>query len=111
MSNKITAEHSKEFFRYVLKWQAALGLADWRFEMARRRSVECAEVSIYPEMPLAIFYVGKSFGDVEVTPETLEYFALHEVCHVFLYVPITSPSDTNEHRAINVLVKRLLEPR
>lgn len=109
--NKVTAEHVKEFTGYVLKWQATLGLTDWRFEFSPKRSKEMAEVVMHPTIPLAVFHVGKSFGDVEVTAESLEYFALHEVCHVFLSAAINTPSDTNEHRVINILVKRLMEAK
>ena len=110
-ANKVTAEHAKEFFRYVCAWQTLLGLTDWRFEMSTKRTKNMAEVAIFSDIPLASFHIGRSFGEVEVTPQTLEYFALHEVLHVFLYTAVTTPSDIDEHRVINVLVKRLLEAK
>lgn len=109
MSTEVTAADLKEFDTFVAKWQKRLNLSDWRIERAHRRSKAMAEVSFNDEARLASYRVGANFGAEEVTADSLERTALHELLHVFLHDALTAPSDANEHRVINVLEKLLME--
>jgi len=107
-SHLVTAAHLVEFDQYVREWQRILNLSDWRIERSSRRSKAMAEVSFDSEARLAVYRVGKDFGE-PVTSRGLKATALHELLHIFLFDAINDPSEGNEHRPINVLEKLLME--
>jgi hypothetical protein len=109
MSNDVTVADLKEFDRYVAKWQVLLNLSDWRIERAHRRSKAMAEVSFNDEARLATYRVGTTFGAEEVTPDSLERTALHELLHILLHDLSTEWTDANEHRVINLMEKLLMK--
>jgi len=106
-SHIVTAEHLVEFDQYMREWQAVLNLQDWRIERSYRRSRAMAEVSFNSGARLAVYKVGKDFGE-PVTSRSLKATALHEMLHIFLFDAISDPSEANEHRPINVLEKLLM---
>jgi len=107
--NEVTPAHCREFDGYVAKWQKLLNLSDWRIERGYRRSKAMAEVSFNDEARLASYRVGANFGAAEVTPDSLERTALHELLHVLLHDLLADPTEASEHRVINVLEKLLME--
>lgn len=107
--NELTPAHCKEFDGYVLKWQRLLNLSDWRIERAPRRSKAMAEVSFNDEARLATYRVGANFGAEEVTPDSLERTALHELLHILLHDLSVNWTEANEHRVVNLLEKILME--
>lgn len=109
-ANELTDEHCAAFDGYVQKWQRLLNLSDWRIERAARRSKRAmAEVSFDKPARLATYRIGVSFGACEVTPDSLERTALHEVLHILLHDALDEPGEASEHRVINVLEKLLME--
>lgn len=108
MSHTPTEADCVAFDLYVAKWQQRLNLTDWRIERgARRPKKVMADVSFDDDARLATYRVGQDFGS-EVTADSLERTALHELLHVFLHDAVSNPSDANEHRVINVLEKILM---
>lgn len=108
--NEVTEADCAAFDGYVQKWQRLLNLSDWRIERSPKRTKRAmAEVSFDKEARLASYRIGASFGGAEVTPDSLERTALHELLHVLLHDALDNPSDATEHQVINVLEKLLME--
>lgn len=108
--NEVTEADCKAFDQYVAKWQKLLNLSDWRIERSPRRTKRSmAEVSFDKEARLATYRIGVSFGAAEVTPDSLERTALHELLHVLLHDALDDPNDSTEHAVINTLEKLLME--
>ena len=116
MAFKTTGENIATFSKYVDYYQNVLNLRDWRVEHSGHPAGRgaMAEVGIsYPDK-LAVWSLGKSFGSIEVTDETLKGTALHELLHVF-FKPLIEAAlsrdeqaiETAEHSAIVVLEKLL----
>jgi hypothetical protein len=108
-SNEVTPADLKAFDAFVVKWQRLLNLSDWRIERVNRRSKAMAEVSFNDEARLASYRIGANFGAEDVTPDTLERTALHELLHVLLHDLSTDWTEANEHKVVNVLEKLLME--
>lgn len=109
-TNPVTDEHCQAFDTYVQKWQRILGLMDWRIERSSRRSKRAmAEVTFDKGARLASYRIGVSFGSAEVTPDSLERTALHELLHVLLHDALDDPNEATEHKVINTLEKLLME--
>lgn len=111
--NPLSAQHRAAFKRYAQSWQRRLGMSDWRIVLSRKRSAEMADVTYHLPDRLAVLAIGRDFGSVKVTPESLEEIALHEMLHVFFAVVLDPalPDDARagaEHSVINVLTKLLL---
>lgn len=118
-ANRPNAEQSKLFDEYVAKWQAILSLGDWRIERVKNRTARgsMAMVEFDNGQHLASYKLG-DFGSEEITPESLEKTAIHELLHIFLHdlIHTAQNRDTTEeqlevaeHRVINVLEKLLAE--
>lgn len=105
-----------EFDVQMARWQARLGLLDWRVERGAKLAKKCmAEVDRDLVNRLATYRVGDAFG--AVTPHKTESTAVHELLHVLLAdladMARGEPAHadvvmTAEHRVINVLEKLLV---
>lgn len=108
--NVVTQDHCKQFDAYVLKWQRLLNLEDWRVERGTRRPKRnMAEVTCNDPAMLATYFIGANFGAEEVTPDSLERTALHELLHIRLRKFKLEQTEANEHEIVNVLEKLLME--
>lgn len=112
MKNVPDSTQSAEFDGYVKKWQRILNLQDWRIERSSGAAKAMAEVLIeYPDR-LATYKLG-SFGSAQITPQTLEGTALHEVLHVLMADLVKGKLKGDalvsaEHRIVNTLEKLLM---
>jgi hypothetical protein len=116
MSNIPTPEDARFFALCVKKWQAILNLGDWRIEKGLKPAKQAmASVEFNEGARLATYRLG-DFGAEQITPESLDCTALHELLHVFLHDLLTAAQDPKssqddidkqEHRVINLL-ERLL---
>jgi hypothetical protein len=112
MSNIPTAQDAKIFAQSVKKWQQILSLGDWRIEKGSKAAKQAmASVEFNEGARLATYRLG-DFGAEEITPESLDKTALHELLHIFLHDLVsvaTDPKSTEdeiemqEHRVINLL--------
>lgn len=121
ITNPVTPEAADKFEAYVRKWQALLSLGEWRIKRSLKapRKGVMAEIKKFDyEQRLASYQIGLHFGAEEVSDETLQATALHEVLHIFLHDLIelakdeATPEDvlnSQEHRVINVLETLLLK--
>ena len=108
--NPVTKEDCLAFDAYVAKWQRLLNLSDWRIERSTRRCKKnMAEVVFNDEAMLATYSIGQNFGGAEVTADSLERTALHELLHVMLRRFRLDQSEANEHQVVNLLEKVLME--
>ncbi len=108
--NPVTPADCVLFDGYVRKWQRILNLGDWRIERSARRPKRAmAEVVFDDVAMLASYRIGENFGAAEVTPDSLERTALHEVLHVRLRKFKEDPSESNEHEIVNFFEKLLME--
>ena len=111
-TNRPTEEQAVEFDGYVVKWQLALNLCDWRIERGSRAAKNAmADVGFDDTARLAVYRLG-DFGAEDITPSSLDKTALHEMLHVFLHDLISTAQDPKsldediqkqEHRVINLL--------
>lgn len=116
MKNTPSAEQALMFDRAVQKWQTALSLGDWRIERGNKPAKNAmASVEFNPCARLAVYRLG-DFGAEDITPQSLERTALHELLHILLHDLIDVASDPRttddqlesaEHRVINVLERVL----
>ena len=112
MSNIPTPQDAKIFAQSVKKWQQVLSLGDWRIEKGSKPAKQAmASVEFNEGARLATYRLG-DFGAEEITPESLDKTALHELLHIFLHDLVsvaTDPKSTEdeiemqEHRVINLL--------
>lgn len=118
VKNAPNEEQAKLFDQAVQKWQRALSLGDWRIEKGLKPARNAmATVEFDNAARLAIYRLG-DFGAEQITPESLDKTALHELLHVLLHDLICTSQDRSatdeqleavEHRVINVLEKLLWE--
>ena len=116
--NLPTPEQDAEFDGYMLKWQKALNLSDWRIERGHGRAKRAmASVTTSFGDRLAVYRTG-CFGSDPITPRLLESTALHEMAHILLaefrYVVSGKETDAEllesvEHRVVITLEKLLLK--
>jgi hypothetical protein len=112
MPNIPTPEQAELFAQSVRKWQQVLSLGDWRIEKGSKPAKEAmASVEFNQTARLATYRLG-DFGAENITPESLDKTALHELLHVFLHdlmCTATDPKSSDEeiemqeHRVINLL--------
>lgn len=118
--NPVTAEHAAKFAVYVVNWQDALSLGDWRIAVSEKRATRKVMAEAFKfdlEQRSVSIRLGKDFGNTEVTDKELNKLALHEVLHVFLHELITTAKagaaddviGSLEHAAINVLENLLAD--
>lgn len=116
IKNVPTQEQVEEFARYVDEFQTLLNLRDWRIEHSGMPASKgsLAEVAVSMEDRLAVWSLGKDWGNMPVTSKTLRETSLHEVLHVFLkplmqacYQRDEEQASALEHSAIVVLEKLL----
>lgn len=108
--NEVSAKDCLAFDEYIKKWQGILSLNDWRIERSTRRPKKnMAEVVFNDGAMLATYAIGQNFGSAEVTPDSLERTALHEVLHVCLRKFRMDQSEANEHEIVNMFEKLLME--
>jgi hypothetical protein len=113
--NLLTEEQKLAFDEAVRRWQTTLGMVDWRLERSKKATRNMAEVEIHHKDRLASYRIG-DFGAAQITSETIEATALHEVLHVMLCELVNSAEygiegealESAEHRVINALEKTLL---
>lgn len=107
------------FDGYLAKWQAKLGLQDWRIKRAAKPASKAnmAEVKIFHKSRMANIYLGVDFGqNTPVSPASLESSAVHELIHVLLAELVNQIEygiegvalDSAEHRVIHVVEHLLL---
>jgi hypothetical protein len=116
MSNIPTPEDARFFALCVKKWQEILNLGDWRIEKGLKPAKQAmASVEFNESARLATYRLG-DFGAEEITQESLDCTALHELLHVMLHDLLAAAQDPKssqddidkqEHRVINLL-ERLL---
>ncbi len=112
MSNIPTPEDARFFALCVKKWQEILNLGDWRIEKGLKPAKQAmASVEFNESARLATYRLG-DFGAEEITNESLETTALHELLHVMLHDLLAAAQDPKssqddidkqEHRVINLL--------
>jgi hypothetical protein len=114
--NKPTPENVAEFASFVAEYQTLLNLRDWRIEHSGKFASKgaMADVVISLEDRLAVWSMGRDWGNCPVTEKTLRKTALHEVLHIFLRSLMDACSsrdesaiETLEHSVIVVLEKLL----
>jgi hypothetical protein len=118
MSNVPTPEDAIYFASCVKKWQSILNLGDWRIEKGMRPAKQAmASVEFNESARLATYRLG-DFGSEQVTHQSLNSTALHELLHVLLHDLLTAAQDPRsstdliekeEHRIINLLERLLLK--
>lgn len=116
MKNIPSADEALLFDQFVDKWQTELSLRDWRIERGNKPAKNAmASVEFNHGARLAIYRLG-DWGAEEITPQSLERTALHELLHILLHdlIDVASDPRTNdeqlesaEHRVINVLERVL----
>jgi hypothetical protein len=85
--NLTTKKDYRLFRKEVLKWQAKLGLADWRLDFFHQDSDNddktrgwfCHRGSFVANIGLS-----KNWGEDEITNEKIKETALHEILHTLL---------------------------
>lgn len=117
-TNPVLPEHLLAFDRYLVKWQALLGLTDWRIVRSPKPTKNMADVEIHHKDRLARIRVGADFGAATpVTPASIENTVVHELLHVALceLVHRTAYGITDddafasaEHRVVNMMAALLL---
>src|SRR3982751_543740 len=85
MTQYLTPEQDAEFDGYIAKWQAILGLNDWRGGGKGKRGARdaMAQVNVRMGPRLAVYTTG-NWGLEPATAKSLEATAVHELLHVFL---------------------------
>ena len=116
MKNTPSADQALLFDQFVQKWQTTLSLGDWRIERGQKPAKNAmASVEFNEGARLAVYRLG-DFGAEQITNESLEKTALHELLHILLHDLIDVASDPRtsgdqleaaEHRVINVLERVL----
>lgn len=116
MKNTPSADQALMFDQFVQKWQTTLSLGDWRIERGQKPAKNAmATVEFNQGARLAVYRLG-DWGGEEITPQSLERTALHELLHILLHDLIDAASDPRsgdeqleaaEHRVINVLERVL----
>lgn len=116
VKNEPNSQQAELFDQRVRHWQHTLSLGDWRIERGQRPAKDAmASVEFDDGARLATYRLG-DFGSEQITPETLDKTALHELLHVLLHDLIAAAQDRSateerleaaEHRVINVLERVL----
>jgi transcriptional regulator of met regulon len=121
--NPVTPEAREAFWLYVRAWQERLGMQDWRIVVSSKPATSDAAAMVSTcdvESRLAVIRLGTDFRSEEVTDETLEDTAAHELCHIFLHAfklacqdPRTDHATimSEEHRIVHTLVNMLVHGR
>lgn len=116
MKNKPTPEQVAEFAKFISEYQDLLNLRDWRIEHTGKFAQKgaMADVDVSPDDRMAVWSLGRDWGNCPVTEKTLRETALHEVLHIFLRPLMDACSsrdesaiETLEHSVIVVLEKLL----
>ena len=113
--NAPSSAQIEEFASYVEHFQTLLNLRDWRIEASGKPAQKgaMADIAISPDDRLAVWSMGRDWGNMPINSKTMKETALHEVLHVFLR-PLTDAcssrddsAESLEHSAIVVLEKLL----
>lgn len=116
----ITAKHVATVASYVRRWQATLGLHQWRITVSEIRTDKRVLAELYKvdlEQKMAVIRVGRDFISHTPTDLDLNKLGLHEVLHVFHHelIETCKVPDQNvdairsvEHGQINILERLLL---
>jgi hypothetical protein len=112
MPNIPTPNDIDLFAQSVKKWQQVLSLGDWRIEKGMKPAkAAMASVEFNQTARLATYRLG-DWGAEQITPDSLNKTALHELLHIFLHdlmCVATDPKSSDEeiemqeHRVINLL--------
>ena len=119
MKNPVSPDDARVFDAFVQKWQQRLSLGDWRIERGRKGAPKgaMATVEFDESARLATYKLG-DFGAEQITPQSLERTAIHELLHVLLHDLIATAQDrastpeqleAAEHRCINVMERLLAD--
>jgi hypothetical protein len=97
--NPVSDKDVSLFDTFIHKWRALLNLRDWRIVRVRKRDPKymAALLTVEHEHKLARYAVGESFGAIEVTPQSLESTALHELLHLLLRPMIDAAAAAGGH--------------
>lgn len=120
--NLLSEEDRAAFHGFMLMWQDMLNLHDWRIILLPQPSAKHMAEVLKRDLPqrLASYKIGRSFGAVPVSADSLEEIAIHEMLHIFLNPLIEAAKDARtlpedleslEHAVINVLVPLLKRSR
>jgi hypothetical protein len=112
--NFLTPAHNELFDDRIIYWQKRLGLEDWRVVRSRRHCPDMASIKVDHQHRLATYSTG-NFGSAEITPESIDSTALHEMLHLLLaeLLEMTVESDhaelrmAAEHRVV-ITLERIL---
>jgi hypothetical protein len=115
-----TPDDAAQFWAYLDKWQAKLGLGDWRITKSPKPAVNAlAQMEKFDwEQRMVTCRFGNNWKKTPITAGNLEQTAVHELLHVLLYELIeaskyggTQQHDLGsvEHGVINRL-ERVLVP-
>ena len=117
--NTLSPDDVEAYAAYIVKWQSALNLNDWRIVQSSKVPGKgvMSEIDIHLPDHLAVYRLGQHFGAIPVTPWSLEATAVHELLHIHCaeLVAATKGEVTDdvrmaaEHRFIHIL-ERLLVP-
>lgn len=115
----LTDADVERFWEALSKWQAKLGLLDWRIVRSPRRAKNAMAEMVNPSwvQRQVTCRVGLNWKSCQPTPANIEATAVHELLHVMLKPLIElARNDASEddlmnaqHAVINVL-ERLLVP-
>ena len=81
-AHPITPTHRKKFAAYLRKWQARLGMQNWRIHLSRYHTRAAADTETFFEDKMASIRLGRDWGSMEPTDHMLSSVALHELMHV-----------------------------
>ena len=114
----LTPDDAEEFWGYLFKWQGKLSLKNWRIVQSPIETKNMAEMCNWDwKQRQVTCRLGLNWKSSEITPESLEQTAVHELLHVLLHALIETAKENKteddliaaEHAVINTL-ERLLVP-
>jgi hypothetical protein len=116
-TNPILPAHRILFAAALVKYQALLGLSDWRINLSDKlaRKANIAEVKVFHPNRMATVYLGTDFGSTPITQDSIESIACHELAHVLVAELVNQITwgitdaalESAEHRVVHT-VERLL---
>jgi hypothetical protein len=116
--NCLTPDDEDEFWKSLREWQTKLSLNNWRITKSPIESKNLAEMAKWDwKQKQVTCRLGLNWKSSEITKESLEQTAVHELLHVLLHALIEISKENKseddvcaaEHDVINTL-ERLLVP-
>ena len=112
--HKLDDSHVEQFQQRMNHWQQRLNMLDWRIESDPGKASKgaMADVMIDSGSKLAVYRVGRNWGNTEPNMHNIDATALHESLHIFLRPLIEAAMSRDEqligqieHSLITVLEK------